>query len=148
MDAVEQIRTRLEDITSSLGFELVELAGIKLGGHTVIRAFIYKPGGITIRDCTLVSRAFSDYLDLEDPIHGKYRLEVSSLGLDRPLVKPSDFHRRLGESIKLELQPTENSEKPVTGRLENSDDNGIVLEIDNRQERFTYDRIIRGKIVY
>ena len=148
MDVVEQIRTRLDEIAGNLGFELVELSGIKLGGHTVIRAFIYKPDGITVRDCAIVSRAFSDYLDLEDPIHGQYRLEVSSLGLDRPLVKPSDFRRRIGESIKLELEPHEDSPGSVKGKLVSCDDKGIVLDIDNRQEQFAYDRIIRGKIIF
>jgi ribosome maturation factor RimP len=148
MDVVEQIKARLEEITEQFGFELVELSGVKLGGHTVIRAFIHKPGGVTIDDCTLVSRAYSDYLDLEDPIQGKYRLEVSSLGLDRPLKEPADFSRRVGEKVKLELQPGANSKNVVSGNLISCDDSGITLEIEERQEHFTYERILRGKIIY
>ena len=148
MEQIEQIKERFETITADLGFELVELSGVRLGGHTVIRAFIHKPGGVTIEDCTAASRAYSDYLDLEDPIKGKYRLEVSSLGLDRPLKEPADFNRRIGEEIKLELKPGDNSKKNVTGKLVGTDDNSVTVEIDGEQRNFTYDRIVKGKIVY
>jgi ribosome maturation factor RimP len=148
MEQLEQIRERLETIAAELGLELVELSGVRLGGHTVIRAFIHKPGGVTIDDCTAVSRAYSDYLDLEDPIAGKYRLEVSSLGLDRPLKEPADFGRRVGEEIKLELKPGDNSKKSVTGKLVTTDEKGITVEIDGERHNFNYDRIVRGKIVY
>lgn len=148
MELIEQIREKFETITGELGFELVELSGVRLGGHTVIRAFIHKPGGVTLDDCTVVSRAYSDYLDLEDPIRGKYRLEVSSLGLDRPLKEPADFKRRLGEEVRLELKPGDNSKNTVTGKLINTDENGVTIEMDGEEQNFTYDLIVRGKILY
>lgn len=148
MDQIDKIKARFETITSEMGFELAELNGVRLGGHTVIRAFIHKPGGVTLDDCTAVSRAYSDYLDLEDPISGKYRLEVSSLGLDRPLKLPVDYDRRVGENIKLELDPKANSKRRVSGKLIKTDENGVTLEINGEEQNFTYDRIVRGKILY
>jgi ribosome maturation factor RimP len=138
----------LEEIAAGLGYELVELSSVRLGGHTVIRIFIHKPGGVNIRDCAIVSRAYADYLDLENVIPGKYRLEVSSLGLDRPLKQPADYKRRTGENVKLELTPGTYTKNVVTGALIDADDTGITLDIDNNHEHFTYDQIIRGKIVY
>lgn len=148
MDVIDKIKGRFETITSELGYELAEINGVRLGGHTVIRVFIHKPGGITLADCTAVSRAYSDYLDLEDPIRGKCRLEVSTLGLDRPLKEPADYRRRIGEDVKLELDPKNSPKRRVRGKLIKTDDNGITLEIDDEEQYFAYDRIVRGKILY
>ncbi|MCP4581803.1 MAG: ribosome maturation factor RimP, partial [candidate division Zixibacteria bacterium] len=78
MEQVENVKAKFESIAEEMGFELALLTGSKLGGHTVIRAFIHKPGGVTIDDCKNLSRAYSDYLDTDDPIAGEFKLEVSS----------------------------------------------------------------------
>ncbi len=148
MEQIEQIKDKFEELTAEIGIELVELSGIRLGGHTVIRAFIHKPGGVTISDCKKCSRAYSDYLDTEDLIAGKYKLEVSSLGLDRPLAKPKDFQRRLGELVKLELQEDGQPSKNVMGKLVSTDEKGVIILIENQEEHFDYENIVRGKIVY
>jgi len=148
MDIIGQIKAKFEEITADLGYELVELSSVRLGGHTVVRAFLYKPGGVNIRDCKIVSRAYSDYLDLENPISGEYRLEVSSLGLDRPLKTPADFKRRIGEELKVELTPNSNSENVVTGELIDTDDIGIVLKIEDDRKHFAYENIVKAKIIY
>jgi len=148
MEQIDQIRGKFEELTAEIGMELVELSGIRLGGHTVIRAFIHKPGGVNINDCQNCSRAYSDYLDTEDIIAGKYKLEVSSLGLDRPLIKPADFRRRLGELVKLEIQEDGRPSKSVTGKLVKTDEKGVIISIENQEEHFEYDNINRGKIVF
>jgi len=148
MDQVEQVRAKMQSITADLGFELVELTGLKLGGRTVIRAFIHKPGGITIADCKVVSRAFSDYLDTDDPIAGRYTLEVSSLGLDRPLINPADYRRRLQETIDLEIKTGDGAPQNVRGKLLEADDSRIKLLIKEQECYYNYEQILRGKIVY
>ena len=75
-------------------FELVDVEYVKEGGNWYLRAYIDKPGGITVDDCELVSRALSDLLDEHDFIEDAYILEVSSPGLGRPLKKDKDFARR------------------------------------------------------
>ena len=80
-------------------FELVDVEYVKEAGNWYLRIYIDKEGGININDCELVSRAFSDILDKEDPIEDAYILEVSSPGLGRPLKKDKDFQRNLGEGI-------------------------------------------------
>jgi len=148
MEQIEQIKDKFEELTSEMGLELVELSGIRLGGHTVIRAYIHKAGGVTINDCKKCSLAYSDYLDTEDLIAGKYKLEVSSLGLDRPLVKPADYQRRLGESVNLELLEDGRPAKNVIGKLVKTDEKGVIILIENQEEHFDYENITRGKIVY
>ncbi len=148
MDKIEQIKERFNSIAYQLGYELVELNGIKLGGRSVIRAYIHKPGGVTINDCQTLTRAYSDYLDSEDVIHGKYTLEVSSLGLDRPLVKPDDFRRRIGELINLILLPGSYQSKIVKGKLIVADDKGVTLLNNGQEKFFDYNKIKGGKIIY
>ena len=77
----------LNPIMEELGFELVDVEYVKEGSNWYLRAYIDKPGGITVDDCELVSRAFNEILDKEDYISEQYIFEVSSPGLMRPLKK-------------------------------------------------------------
>jgi ribosome maturation factor RimP len=147
MDSLELVREKFYAIAEELGFELVELNGLNLGGRKIIRAFIHRPGGVTISDCKTFSRACSDYLDIEDVIHGKYTLEVSSLGLDRPLLKPEDFRRRLKENITLELKPGSYSKNVVEGNLVDADEIGVNILADSQVLHFMFEQIVRGKII-
>ena len=78
-------------IMEEQGFELVDVEYVKEGGSWYLRAYIDKPGGITVDDCENVSRQLSDLLDEKDYIEDSYILEVSSPGLGRPLKKEKDF---------------------------------------------------------
>ena len=86
-------------------------------------------------DCEQVSRNVSAYLDVEDPISGQYTLEVSSPGIDRPLVKPEHFQRFVGERVKVKLMSHHMGRKRFTGQLvaaqdQDDDEAGIVVEVD------------------
>ena len=87
----------LEPILEANHFELVDVEYVKEGGSWYLRAYIDKPGGITVDDCEIVNRALGDLLDEHDFIEESYILEVSSPGLGRPLKKERDFARSLGE---------------------------------------------------
>ena len=78
-------------IVDAHGFELVDVEYVKEGSNFYLRAYIDKPGGITVDDCETVSRAFSDKLDETDFIEEAYIMEVSSPGLGRPLKKEKDY---------------------------------------------------------
>ncbi|MBQ7247878.1 MAG: ribosome maturation factor RimP [Lachnospiraceae bacterium] len=98
-------------IIESNGFELVDVEYVKEAGNYYLRAYIDKPGGITIDDCETVSRAFSDELDREDFIDEAYTLEISSPGLGRPLKKEKDFVRHRGDTVEVRLY------KPLTAEM-------------------------------
>jgi len=95
-DIYGQVTALVQPILDSMGLELVELEFKKVGRSFVLRLFIDKPGGVTMDDCADVSRELSLLLDVEDCIPGRYTLEVSSPGLDRPLKKESDYIRFQG----------------------------------------------------
>ena len=91
----------LQPIVDANGFELVDVEYVKEGGTWYLRAYIDKPGGITVDDCELVSRAANDILDEKDFVEDSYVFEVSSPGLGRPLKKEKDFAK--ADAIRDEL---------------------------------------------
>lgn len=115
-------------------FELVDVEYVKEGGSWYLRAYIDKPGGITVDDCETVSRALSDLLDEQDFIDEAYILEVSSPGLGRPLKKEKDFARSIGEEVDVKTFRAINHQKDFTGILKGYDKEKIVLEMENGEE--------------
>lgn len=112
-------------------FELVDVEYVKEAGNWYLRAYIDKPGGITVDDCEVISRAFSDLLDVHDFIDDAYILEVSSPGLGRPLRKDKDFARSLGEEVDVKTYKAINHQKDFTGILKEYDKQKIVIELEN-----------------
>ena len=97
----QQTEELLEPIVTGHGFELVDVEYVKEAGTWYLRAYIDKLGGITVDDCEVVSRQFSDILDEKDYIEDAYIFEVSSPGLGRPLKKEKDFKRSMGEEVEI-----------------------------------------------
>jgi ribosome maturation factor RimP len=106
---------------------------VKEGGSWYLRAYIDKPGGITVDDCEVVSRALGDLLDEQDFIEDAYILEVSSPGLGRPLKKDKDFERSIGEEIEIKTFRAINHQKDFTGILKSYDKEKIVIEVDEEE---------------
>jgi ribosome maturation factor RimP len=100
-DVVSQIENIVTPVLASMGLELVEVEYKREGKAMILRLFIDREGGITLDDCADVSREVSEILDVEDVIPGKYSLEVSSPGLDRPLKRASDYERFRGRLVKV-----------------------------------------------
>lgn len=115
-------------------FELVDVEFVKEAGTWFLRAYIDKPGGITIDDCELISRALSDQLDKDDFIEEAYILEVSSPGLGRPLKKDKDLERSLGESVDVRLFRAIDRQKEFTGILKAWDKETVTLEFEDEAE--------------
>ncbi len=131
------------------GFELVDVEYVKEGGNWYLRAYIDKPGGITIGDCETVSRYLSDRLDEKDLIEDAYVLEVSSPGLDRPLKKDKDFTRALGSEIEIRLYRSLDGKKEYTGILREYDGSSIVLEDEDGNElRFTREEVALARLAF
>lgn len=141
------LRALLEPSVEGLGYELVdvELAG---GGHSaVLRVFIDSEAGIDLGDCETVSRQLSALLDVEDPIAGQYTLEVSSPGLDRPLVKRVDFERFAGELVKIKVLEPVLGRRNFTGQLLGLEGEQVVLEMDKERYAIPLDNIERARLV-
>ncbi|HEY8554081.1 MAG TPA: ribosome maturation factor RimP [Burkholderiales bacterium] len=141
------LRGRLESGVQALGFELVDVELTGGRQHQTLRVYIDGPRGVTVDDCADVSRQLSAILDVEDPFPGSYTLEVSSPGLDRPLVTPADFRRFQGSMVKVRLlQPVEGRRK-FTGRLVDATEDAAVVEVDGERFRLPYEAIERARLV-
>jgi ribosome maturation factor RimP len=114
-----------------LGFRLVRVKVSGLDGCTV-QIMVERPDGtMVIEDCEVVSRALSPMLDVADPIDRAYRLEISSPGLDRPLVRRSDFERHIGQVVKIELAVAMDGRRRYRGRLAGVDDMAARVRMED-----------------
>ena len=138
-DYEQQTEALLEPIVEELGFELVDVEYVKEAGNWYLRAYIDKPGGITVDDCEVVSRRFSDILDEKDFIDEAYILEVSSPGLGRPLKKEKDFARSLGEEVEVRTYRAIDRQKEFIGILKDYDKDTVTIEYEDG-ETMTFDK--------
>ena len=131
----------LQPMVDERGFELVDVEYVKEGSNWYLRAFIDKPGGISIDDIEPISRELSEKLDQEDFISDAYILEVSSPGLGRPLKKDKDFIRSIGEEIEIHLYRAINKQKEFVGILKefNKEENTFTVELEDGEEK-VFDR--------
>lgn len=128
----EALINLLEPVIERLGYELTDLE-LKLGGQDgLLRVFIDKDDGIDLEDCEAVSQQVSAILDVEDPMPGHYRLEVSSPGLDRTLTKPSHFQRFMGEDVRVKLRFPMDGRRNFRGALRAADEEQIEVEVDGQ----------------
>lgn len=125
----------LEPIVAEAGFELVDVEYVKEAGTWYLRAYIDKPGGITVDDCEAVSRKFSDILDEKDYIGDSYIFEVSSPGLGRPLKKEKDFQRSLGEDVEIRTYRPIEGQKEFEGVLKAFDKNTVTIAYEDETEQ-------------
>ena len=133
---IDRIREICERVAADFGLELVEVE-LKGGGKArTLRIYIDKqPGGVSLDDCATLSREVGTILDVEDVIPGgQYTLEVSSPGLDRKLVKPSDYERFTGSLVKLQTRNAINGTRNFQGRLQGLRDGRISLEIPAKKK--------------
>jgi ribosome maturation factor RimP len=106
-----------EPVLASLGFQLVRVRISGLSGCTLQVMAERADGTMTIDDCEAISRALSPVLDVADPLENAYRLEVSSPGIDRPLVRRSDFERFAGQQVKVEMAIAVDGRRRFRGML-------------------------------
>ena len=118
-------------IVDELGFELVDVEYVKEGGTWYLRAYVDKPGGISINDCEAVSRRLSDVLDEKDFIDDSYIMEISSPGLGRPLKKEKDFKRSLGEEVEVRTYRMIDKKKEFTGILKDYDADTVTIQLED-----------------
>ncbi len=124
----QRIAALAEPVLDSMGFRLVRVKMI--GG--VVQIMAERPdGSFSIDDCEQFSRAFSPMMDVADIMPGRYQLEVSSPGIDRPLVRAQDFEDWAGHEVKVEMAVPQAGRKRFKGELEGYADGEVRLFIDN-----------------
>jgi ribosome maturation factor RimP len=153
MDTISALRVLAEPVCESWGVELVdiEIANAE-GGGRVLRISIDKDGGVNLDLCADVSREISRALDENDPVDGRYFLEVGSPGLERPLRTPAHFARFIGHKVAVKASVRVEGERRHTGDLISSDDDGFTIAVgegESRNElRFAYADVERVRTVF
>jgi len=130
-----------------MGYALVRLR--LMGGKRATLQIMAErsDGSMEIEDCAELSRALSALLDVEDPISGEYDLEVSSPGIDRPLTRLADFDRWEGYEAKLETAEAIEGRKRFKGLLAGTDENEVLLEVDEGTIGLDFDWLADAKLV-
>jgi ribosome maturation factor RimP len=145
IDTNEIVRI-VEPSLSAMGYRLVRVAMI--GRATLqIMAERADEAAMTVENCADISRAVSALLDVEDPIAGAYTLEVSSPGIDRPLVRPEDYDRFTGFEAKLELAAPFEGRKRFRGRILGRSDDRIRLATDSGEVALPLASVARAKLI-
>lgn len=150
-EARTALRPRLLDIAEPVvaryACELVAIELTNEHGMEIVRLFIDAPGGVTVGDCTKVSRALSAIFDVDDPMpEEKYRLEVSSPGSDRPVQRRQDLLRFQGFKVRVRLTPREGRRR-FTGTLAGLEGDELLLDCDGTPRRIPLAELDKARLV-
>ncbi|MCS5596021.1 MAG: ribosome maturation factor RimP [Pseudomonadota bacterium] len=137
-------------VVEEQGFAIVQvkLSGKETGYTLQIMAEDPNTGRLGIDDCTKLSHSISDILDVEDPINGQYNLEISSPGIDRPLINDADYLRFKGFECKVELAiPSEIGQRRFRGFIAGCDDGIVTLDTDQGSIEFDVGNVSKAKLI-
>lgn len=134
------IKNLAEPIVENLGYEFVDASYEEIEGERYITIIIYKDSGITFDDCKIVSKALDEPLDELNPTQDlSYSLNISSLGLDRPLKTKRDFERYLGKTIEIF------ADTKIVGDVLEVLDDGVKLNVKNTTKTIKYSQIKKAQ---
>ena len=146
-ELLERLWRLLEPVVESRGLELLEVEFQRETRGWVLRLYIDREdGGVTLDDCTAVSREVGDLLDVKDPIDHPYHLEVSSPGLDRPLRRPKDFQKWAGHRVRIMVSGPR--KKTIQGVLSGLQDETVEIETALGPQRVPLKEIAKARLVY
>ena len=137
----------IEPLCEAEGIELVHAEYQRESGGRILRLYIDKPDGVTLDDCVDISRQAGDVLDVGFETDGSYHLEVSSPGVDRPLVKLADFDRFKGEQVKIRTARMLDGQKNFTGTLLGVSNEDVKVSLDNRVVAIPFKEIKKARLV-
>ena len=148
----EKVRQLIESVIESEGLEIIDLECLKMKFRWLVRIFIDKEGGVTIDDCSEISKQVGDILDVYDVLPGSYTLEVSSPGLDRPLSTDKDFIKYRGSTVRIKTGEKLDGVKNFHGRLNDYlDENGakiLIVDVSGKIYRIPRDMVVKAHLVY
>jgi ribosome maturation factor RimP len=145
---IEKIREMAERVVASEGLVLFDIEVKGRGANQLLRIYIDKPEGVSHADCQVVSEQMSALLDVEDLFPGKYLLEVSSPGLDRRLVKPSDFEYFAGRKARIVLRDPVENQRVLEGKLAGFEGGHVRLDLGHGEIRdLDLARISKARLV-
>jgi len=142
----EQIRQLLEPTVEAMGFELWGVEYLSQGRHSLLRLYVDGENGVTVDDCAAISEQVGGVLDVEDPIHGEYTLEVSSPGLDRLLFRLDQYPGYVGEVVELRLRSPFEGRRKFKGVLRGIEGEDVVIQVDDHEYLLPHSAIERARV--
>lgn len=142
-----QLKELIQPVVEGLGFELWGLEYLSQGKHSVLKIYIDAEKGIDVDDCAAVSRQVSSLLDVEDPLSGKYTLEVSSPGMDRRLFELAQFEMYKGAEVKVNLRQPFEGKRKFKGILCGVEDGDIVIRLGDEEILLPLAEIDRAQVI-
>jgi ribosome maturation factor RimP len=140
MALTDRVRELVETPLAQHGYELVD---VEMAGAT-LRVSVDRDSGVDLEAVAEATHVVSDVLDAEDPLPGRYTLEVSSPGIERPLRTPGHFQRFVGSTVTVKLGPGAEGERRIDGVLTGADDEGFTVG----ERRIAYGDVERARTVF
>ncbi len=145
MDLLDELHTLIAPILDDLNVELVELQ-FNRSKRSSLRIFVWQEGGISVDRITEISRKVADVLDRKDVIPGKYVLEVSSPGIDRPLKTQRDFERQLNRKVRI-IVNEDGKQKTYEGHIQDVKEDQVTLNVKDNLKPINVHEIVSAKIM-
>ena len=144
MSVADNAHDLLEPLFRGRGLEIYDLTY----GGGVLRIIVDKPGGVCLDEVADASKVASRLLDDSDLVTGRYTLEITSPGLERPLRQPDHYARAVGEIISVKLGPQVEGERRIQGVLMECDDDGITVKVDGVFHQMAFADITKARTVF
>jgi ribosome maturation factor RimP len=148
MSLAKRIQNLIRASVEELGYNIVRVE--ILGKEQMVIQVMAEPKdgrGMSVEDCSTISRAISTLLEVDDPIRGTYTLEVSSPGLDRPLTQFEDFERFQGFEAKIEINQSLDGRHRFKGYLLGIEDSTVKIFVDGAEMKIPYSDILKAKLL-
>ena len=149
-DLKEKVRELAQPVVSGEGLELIHVECLKMHAGWIVRLYLDKEEGITLDDCTEVSNQLGDILDVHDLIKGRYTLEVSSPGLDRPISRDQDFLKYKGSKVNiktvLKIEGVKNFHGILVDFIEENGQKVVLVEFSGKQYRIPKAEIAKANL--
>lgn len=142
--ALDRFLRLVEPIADDFGVELVDIESLQ----GVVRVVIDEPDGLNSQTLVDVTKAISRMVDAEDPIPGRFTLEVSSPGVERPLKRPAHFQRTVGEKISIKTMPDVPGDRRVEGELIDADAEGVTVVGEDGNRTLRYGEIRSARTIF
>ena len=148
----EKIRQLIEPVIESEDMEIIDVECLKMKFRWLVRIYIDKEEGVTVDDCSEISKQVGDILDVYDVLPGSYTLEVSSPGLDRPLTRDKDFIKYRGSTVRIKTGEKLDGVKNFHGKLNDYlDENGaktLIVDVSGKTYRIPRELVVKAHLVY
>ena len=138
------LETQIAKIVEANGAALYDTEIVTEFEETIFRVLVTKVGGVSLDLCATISHELSPFLDVHPPMSQRYRLEISSPGIERKLTKPVHFKNAIGEKVKLKIT----GDDKFKGILKSADNDGIIVETKQGDESFEYGALGTAKTYF